>query len=1078
VQRERLFRLLDRGRDYPIVWISGPPGSGKTALAASYLDTRKIPCLWYQVDERDDDPATFFYYMGMAAKQSVPRIRKPLPLLKTEYLAGLPAFSKRYFEEFYNRVASIPGTPGKGGKKGSVLVLDDYHSVSSKSAFHDAIIHGLETIPEEVNVFVLSRSEPPSGLSRLVASGKVFFLGWDKIRFNLDETRDFLRLSAQDKTVAGIASDLYRKTDGWAAGIVLGLLGLSIGKSEAQPLSRISDKRIFDYFATEILEKLEAETRDFLFQTAVFERVTVPMAESLTGAADAGRILANLSDRQCFVEAYAQEPPAYRYHPLFREFLLSRAQARFSSSELSEIRRKAALISEGAGLAEEAVTLFREAGDWDRLVRVVSSQAGILLGQGRNRTIEEWISPVPEEVRKKEPWLLYWLGLAVQPFRPAEGKAFFEEAFRLFEKQGAVEGTLLAWSAAVDSIVLEWNGFTVLDPWITWLDGRMKSSLSLSRETEARVAASMSWALLYRQPHHPDIRGWMERALLLTQDATDINLRMQALLSAVNFYAWTGDLSGCRIAGDEIREMARSPGASPLLLITWKWIEALTANRTAGASETALKSISEGLQIGEKHGIHVWDQTLFSQGVYAAFNRGDLSLASDFIEKMEAALDRRRRHGLCHFEYLSAWRHLLAGSLSSALAPSEAALKLAEETGMPFTRIQCHLLAAQVYSESGDQAKADRHLSQAKAMIRQSGSPMLEYLCLIKEAQFAGDWDTGEPSREGTGEAEDRKIQVLRSAMELGRKHGYAGLFPWWQPSAIALLCAEALEAGIEEEYVKSLIRAHRLVLDEPPVGVESWPWPLRIRTLGKFEITTDDKPIPFTGKVQKKPLALLKALVAQGGKGATVGRIEDWLWPEADGDLARNSFKAALSRLRKLLGSEDVIELCEGTVILNPRLCWVDAWAFEKLSARAEVLLGNGRSGGDLSGKGSALAEKALALYKGPFLPGDESEPWTEGYGDLVRGKFLRLLFRFGEALERHGLTEKAVEYYQRVLDIEEASEEIYQHLMAALQKLGRRSEAVAVYRRCQSIFTSRLGRGPSTETETLYRSLLSNTR
>ena len=61
-------------------------GSGKTALTASYLDNGKFPCLWYRMDEGDGDIATFFYYLGLAAKKASPRKRKPLPLLTPEYL--------------------------------------------------------------------------------------------------------------------------------------------------------------------------------------------------------------------------------------------------------------------------------------------------------------------------------------------------------------------------------------------------------------------------------------------------------------------------------------------------------------------------------------------------------------------------------------------------------------------------------------------------------------------------------------------------------------------------------------------------------------------------------------------------------------------------------------------------------------------------------------------------------------------------------------------------------------------------------------------------------------------------------
>src|SRR3990172_8069499 len=58
-ERKRLFKLLDQRLERPVVWISAPAGSGKTTLVASYLDARKLPCLWYQVDEGDSDIPPF-----------------------------------------------------------------------------------------------------------------------------------------------------------------------------------------------------------------------------------------------------------------------------------------------------------------------------------------------------------------------------------------------------------------------------------------------------------------------------------------------------------------------------------------------------------------------------------------------------------------------------------------------------------------------------------------------------------------------------------------------------------------------------------------------------------------------------------------------------------------------------------------------------------------------------------------------------------------------------------------------------------------------------------------------------------
>ena len=103
--RDRLYKRLDQGRERSIVWVAGPPGSGKTTLVADYLDTWAPECIWYQVDPGDADVATFFYYMAGALPEHASAEGQPaLPLFTTEYQSNLPAFTRRYFRELFARL--------------------------------------------------------------------------------------------------------------------------------------------------------------------------------------------------------------------------------------------------------------------------------------------------------------------------------------------------------------------------------------------------------------------------------------------------------------------------------------------------------------------------------------------------------------------------------------------------------------------------------------------------------------------------------------------------------------------------------------------------------------------------------------------------------------------------------------------------------------------------------------------------------------------------------------------------------------------------------------------------------------
>ena len=210
VTRTRVLSSVNEALCRPIIWVSAPAGSGKTSLVTSFLDEYQLPCLWYQVDESDADIATFFYYMGLAAESSFPEFKNPLPLLTPEYLQGIGTFTRRYFESLYSRFS-----------RPFVIVFDNYQEVAADSDFHGVIREGLSSLPAGITSILISRGGPPSEFVRLRANNRMSFVGWEEIRFDFEEAKTLILNQKQYLFPHEVLRDIYLRTEGWAAGIVL-----------------------------------------------------------------------------------------------------------------------------------------------------------------------------------------------------------------------------------------------------------------------------------------------------------------------------------------------------------------------------------------------------------------------------------------------------------------------------------------------------------------------------------------------------------------------------------------------------------------------------------------------------------------------------------------------------------------------------------------------------------------------------------------------------------------------------------------------------------------------------------------
>ena len=142
-------------------------------------------------------------------------------------------------------------------------------------------------------------------------------------------------------------------------------------------------------------------------------------------------------------------------------------------------------------------------------------------------------------------------------------------------------------------------------------------------------------------------------------------------------------------------------------------------------------------------------------------------------------------------------------------------------------------------------------------------------------------------------------------------------------------LLEDALRHGIAAEYCRTLIRTHRLA--PPTPDAEHWAWPVRIRALGRFEVELAGTVMRFEGKTQRKPLAMLKILVAAGDRSVSIEELIERLWPDPE-DGGRKAFDITVHRLRKLIACEEAVAVADRHASLDSRFVWVDAWALERL--------------------------------------------------------------------------------------------------------------------------------------------------
>ena len=434
-----------------------------------------------------------------------------------------------------------------------------------------------------------------------------------------------------------------------------------------------------------------------------------------------------------------------------------------------------------------------------------------------------------------------------------------------------------------------------------------------------------------------------------------------------------------------------------------------------------------------------------------ALGSGDAATGRAALQRAEPLLDPRSPRPAGWWHLLHSRLDLLDGHHQPALIHARLALRLASQSRLPERWMGVTVMQeGQVLMAQAEYLQAVPFFERAGHAA--SGSQAQFCWCLAHLARALH--HAGAADADSTGAAR----RELAAGLSLARALG------WWHffratPRVAAAVCALALEHGVEIHFVREAIAQRGLVAVRPDLA--EWPWPIRVRTLGRFQIELDGTPLVFAGRSARKPLELLQFTLASGGSDVSATTVMFALWRDLEGDKARSAFNVALHRLRKLLGHDDAIVLELGRLSVNPQRMWVDGLAFEQLVDSVSV-----GPDGVLSAPSARVLERALALYSGHFLGDTEDEPWQLAHRSRLASKSKRCVGLLARHAAAQGDTRSVRPMLERALELDPLAEDLARELMRVLCDNREQAAALNVFVRCRAAIAEGLGAQPSAAT------------
>lgn len=1052
LSRPRLLRQLEASLTKKLVLVSAPPGYGKTTLLASLAHQATLPLVWYQLDSADNDPTVFLHYLIEGLRRTLSDLGQgPLNLLDDRETQ-----IERVLMVLLNQItASIQGD--------FLIILEDYHWINNADN-HRALDFLLEHQPPHMHFLISTRVEPPLSLARLRARGDLLELRTQHLRFTSQEIAQIAAGLPLDQPQVRL---LGERTEGWAAGLQLALATLAQkpqgSADEVIRHFRGSNRFVFDYLAQEVFQGQPPEVQSFLLRSSILAQMSAETCNAILGGGNAQSLLEHLERQNLFVVGLDEERRWYRYHQLFRDFLLDRCY-REAKAEALQLQAAAGDYYAQQGVWDLAAEHYVAARSAEGLASALRALAPAYLQSGRVETLYRYIQALPPSFVDEEPDFLLYRGHALGHWgRVEEAIACYERAQALYQARGE--------HAKVSHVLTQLAR-------LARSQGRYRHAQRLAQAAVAEAGqadhAARAEALMDLAKNTGFLEGMAKgyklgeaalREAQLAGAALPSSARARLLWSQAQLSWWYGDpfatVAHCQTAltaeGEEISPLACRVYvvmASPYLY----WGELSTARRLA---EKGI-AISEQLQFTER--LPLAHATLGN-----VLSRGEELAEGERHLRQAIALSRQLGTGsyaqLMAAGYL-AFNLVQQGRLAEARQICEEALHLHAGSPETYELCVCRSVLGDVLLDMGDLDTAWEYFLNLRRICeaRQFRLPLaMVYFALAYLQLEAG--------------RREAALDLIRRSMDLVRHANAVQLYLDQGQRAVAV-CRAAREAGIHPAFAERVSTALTQAQGPLPRVIsagllsaaqkEAREDAIEVVCLGGFQLFYRGqelgKEVGFIGK----PRELLAYFIAQRYQRLPLDRILEDLWPESDPARGQAVFHTTLYRLRRALtrvaGPGDYIHHESGEYYLERERFQIDLDLFDAYLAQAQASMAEATS---------RAYQMAVDLYSGPYLATFYYE-WAEKERRRLTATYLRalrvLVAHYAAVHDYH----QAIAVCERMLETDPLLEQVHCDLMRFWQCLGNQAAVVKQYQTLTQLLTDELGTDPMPETQALYAELV----